>query len=134
MDRTFERVLVVVAVSALAVAVAACTEGGGSEADPGGTPPGSRSEAPETVIPIPEGQSLMDPGRYMAQTQPPITLTTTTPWYGAANVLRHPDWFTAGQARQTVEGWWQALREPRPATFLDELPRYDVAVTVAAQR
>ena len=86
MDRTFERVLVVVVVSALVVAGAACTEGAGPGADPVGTPPGSRSEAPETVIPIPEGQSLMDPGRYLAQTQPPIILTTTTPWYGAANV------------------------------------------------
>jgi hypothetical protein len=86
-DRTFARVLVV-AVSALAVAGAACTEGGGSEADPGGTPSGSRSEDPETVTPIPEGQSLMDPGSYLAQTEPAITLTTTTPWYGAANVPR----------------------------------------------
>ena len=85
--RTFVRVLVVVAVSALAVAGAACTEGGGSDADPG-TPSGSQSESPETVTPIPEGQSLMDPGSYLAQTEPAIILTTTTPWYGAANVPR----------------------------------------------
>ncbi len=45
MDRTFVRALVVVAVSALAVAGAACTEGGDAEPGPGGTPSGSRSEA-----------------------------------------------------------------------------------------
>jgi hypothetical protein len=27
----------------------------------------------------------MDPGSYLAQTQPAITIRTTTPWYGAAN-------------------------------------------------
>ena len=33
----------------------------------------------------------MDPGRYLAQTQPPIILTTTTPWYGAANAAGFVD-------------------------------------------
>ena len=85
-DRTFVRALVV-AVSALVVAGAACTESDG-ESDPGGTQSSSRSSSSETVTPIPEGQSLMDPGSYLAQTEPAITLTTTTPWYGAANVPR----------------------------------------------
>ena len=84
MNQTFVRVLVVIAVSALAVAGAACAGGDGGS-DQGGTPSGSRSSASETITPIPEGQSLMDPGSYLAQTEPAITLTTTTPWYGAAN-------------------------------------------------
>ena len=84
MNQTFVRVLVVIAVSALAVAGAACAGGDGGS-DQGGTPSGSRSSASETVTPIPEGQSLMDPGIYLAQTEPNITLTTISPWYGAAN-------------------------------------------------
>ena len=35
--------------------------------------------------PIPEGQSLMDPGSYLAHVEPNAVITTTTPWYGAAN-------------------------------------------------
>lgn len=93
MDRTFVRVLVVVAVSALAVAGPACTEGGG-ESDQGGAPSSSRSATTETVTPIPEGQSLMDPGSYLAQTDPNIILTTTTPWYEAANL---PGFVVLGQ-------------------------------------
>ena len=93
MDRTFRRVLVVVAAFVLAVAGAACTEGDGV-ADQGGTPSSSRSGTSETVTPIPEGQSLMDPGSYLAQTDPAITLTTTTPWYGAANI---PGFVVLGQ-------------------------------------
>ena len=85
MDRTFVRVRVVVAVCALALVAAACSRDEGVS-DPGGTPSGSPSVASETVTPIPEGQSLMDPGSYLAQTEPNIILTTTTPWYGAANV------------------------------------------------
>lgn len=86
-DRTFVRMRmrVVVAVSALALVGAACS-GDEEVSDPGRAPSSSRSGAPETVTPIPEGQSLMDPGSYLAQTQPAITLTTTTPWYGAANI------------------------------------------------
>ena len=83
-NQTFVRVLVVTAVSVLAVAGAACARGDGT-ADAAGTPSSSRSAESETVTPIPEGQSLMDPGSYVAQTEPNITLTTTTPWYGAAN-------------------------------------------------
>ena len=84
MDQTFLRVRVVVAITALTFAGVACAGGDGA-ADQGGTPSSSRSGASETVTPIPEGQSLMDPGSYLAQTEPAITLTTTTPWYGAAN-------------------------------------------------
>ena len=93
MDRTFVRGRVVVAVSALALVVAACS-GDDGVSDPGGTPSGSPSVASETVTPIPEGQSLMDPGSYLAQTEPNIILTTTTPWYGAANV---PGFVVLGQ-------------------------------------
>jgi hypothetical protein len=82
-DRTFVRVVAIV-VSAFAVVGAACS-GGDGVADLGGAPSGSPSIASETVTPIPEGQSLMDPGSYLAQTEPNIILTTTTPWYGAAN-------------------------------------------------
>lgn len=94
MDRTFARVLIVAA-SALAVAGAACS-GGNAVTAPSGTPSGSEapSSTSEPFTPIPEGQSLMDPGSYMAQTQPNITLTTTTPWYGAANV---PGFVVMGQ-------------------------------------
>ena len=93
MGRTFVRVVVVVVVSALAVVGAACT-GSDGVSDPGGAPSSSRSGASETVTPIPEGQSLMDPGSYLAQTEPNIILTTTTPWYGAANV---PGFVVMGQ-------------------------------------
>ena len=93
MYRTFVRVLAVVAVSALALVGAACS-GDGGVSDPGGTPTGSPSVVSETVTPIPEGQSLMDPGSYFAQTDPAITLSTTTPWYGAANV---PGFVVMGQ-------------------------------------
>lgn len=84
MDRTFARVVAIV-VSAFAGVGVACT-GSDGVADPGGAPSGSPSVASETVTPIPEGQSLMDPGTYVAQTEPNIILTTTTPWYGAANI------------------------------------------------
>jgi len=84
-DRTSVRVPIAVAVTALTIVAAACT-GGDGVLDPGGTPSRSPSSTSETFTPIPEGQSLMDPGSYLAQTQPNIILTTTTPWYGAANI------------------------------------------------
>ena len=85
MDRTSVRVMIAVAVTALTIVAAACA-GGDGVSDPGGTPSRSPSSTAETSTPIPEGQSLMDPGSYLAQTQPNIILTTTTPWYGAANI------------------------------------------------
>lgn len=40
-----------------------------------------RGRVPRRPSPrIPEGQSLMDPGSYLAQTSPAITLTTTSTW------------------------------------------------------
>jgi TRAP-type C4-dicarboxylate transport system substrate-binding protein len=76
----------------LSLLVVACT---GGEGGPDGTgevavpaePAGSGSpDAAEDAVPIPEGQSLMDPGRYLARTSPEAVITTTTPWYGAVNV------------------------------------------------
>jgi hypothetical protein len=90
--RTFERGLAAVAATALLVIGVACS-GGEDAADP--VPrSSSRPRAVETVTPIPEGQSLMDPGSYVAQTNPAITLTTTSTWYGAANV---PGFVVMGQ-------------------------------------
>lgn len=43
-------------------------------------------DAGSDAVPIPEGQSLMDPGSYLARIEPEAVITTTTPWYGAANV------------------------------------------------
>ena len=85
--------VIVVAVTALTGVTAACT-GGDGVSDPSGTPSRSPTSTPETFTPIPEGQSLMDPGSYLAQTQPNIILTTTTPWYGAANI---PGFVVMGQ-------------------------------------
>ncbi len=84
MERTTVRGLAAVAAAAFLIAGAACTGGDGG-ADPVVAPSSPRAGASETVTPIPEGQSLMDPGSYVAQTNPAITLTTTTAWYGAAN-------------------------------------------------
>jgi TRAP-type C4-dicarboxylate transport system substrate-binding protein len=47
---------------------------------------GPTETAGPDAVPIPEGQSLMDPGRYLARTFPEAVVTTTTPWYGSANV------------------------------------------------
>jgi len=62
----------------------------GSDEPPGGqTAEPSAEASPEAgsdAVPIPEGQSLMDPGRYLARVEPAAVITTTTPWYGAANV------------------------------------------------
>ncbi len=46
------------------------------------SPATSPSSAP---APVPEGQSLMDPGSYRVHVEPNAVITTTTPWYGAAN-------------------------------------------------
>ena len=54
-------------------------------------PEASPSDAP---APIPEGQSLMDPGSYVAHLEPSAVITTTTPWYGAANA---PGFVVLGQ-------------------------------------
>ncbi len=91
MDGTFARSRVVV-VTALTLAATSCTASDAGT-DPSDTASAS-SVASETVTPIPEGQSLMDPGRYLAQTNPHIILTTATPWYGAANV---PGFVNMGQ-------------------------------------
>ena len=66
----------------------ACT---GSESTPdpgptGGSSPAGATEAGITAVPIPEGQSLMDPGSYLARVEPSAEITTTTPWYGASNL------------------------------------------------
>jgi TRAP-type C4-dicarboxylate transport system substrate-binding protein len=74
---------------------AACS---GSEEPPEGqTAEPSVAASPDvgsTAVPIPEGQSLMDPGTYLARVEPAAEITTTTPWYGAANV---PGFVTFGQ-------------------------------------
>src|SRR5262245_3372348 len=76
-----------------ALVVVACT---GSEGPAGGDQPVEASatgpaEDANDAVPIPEGQSLMDPGRYLARTSPEAVITTTTPWYGAANVSGFAD-------------------------------------------
>ena len=48
--------------------------------------PRADPDAGSAAVPIPEGQSLMDPGTYLARIEPSAEITTTTPWYGAANV------------------------------------------------
>jgi TRAP-type C4-dicarboxylate transport system substrate-binding protein len=75
--------------SVVSLLVAACTGTGNRPDDaddvieePAATGP---TEAADDAVPIPEGQSLMDPGRYLARTFPEAVITTTTPWYGAAN-------------------------------------------------
>lgn len=54
------------------------TSGDGETSSPVASP----ATAP---APVPEGQSLMDPGSYVAHVEPNAVITTTTPWYGAAN-------------------------------------------------
>lgn len=73
--------------------VAACgrnqpsTSGNGDASSPEPSSPGA-------PVPVPEGQSLMDPGSYVAHVEPNAMITTTTPWYGAAN---GPGFVTFGQ-------------------------------------
>ncbi len=79
----------------VAMLSAACS---GSEEPPEGeTAEPSVAASPDagsTAVPIPEGQSLMDPGSYLARIEPAAEITTATPWYGAANV---PGFVTFGQ-------------------------------------
>lgn len=68
----------------IAMLLAGCA-GGGPSTDPAGetsAPGTSPSVAP---APVPEGQSLMDPGSYVANVEPNAVITTTSSWYGAAN-------------------------------------------------
>src|SRR5262245_4763539 len=80
--------LVIAMLAVVSLLAGACT---GSEASPEKAddvvePAASGPTGADEAIPIPEGQSLMDPGRYLARTFPEALITTTTPWYGAANV------------------------------------------------
>jgi hypothetical protein len=52
---------------------------------PAGEPSSPATSPSSAPVPIPEGQSLMDPGSYVAHVEPNAVITTTTPWYGAAN-------------------------------------------------
>lgn len=63
--------------------LAACAGNQPSTSPAGETP--SLEASPTASAPIPEGQSLMDPGSYLAHVEPNAVITTTTPWYGAAN-------------------------------------------------
>ena len=66
------------------VLLAACAGNQPSTSPEGAT---TSPEASPSIasLPIPEGQSLMDPGSYLAHVEPNAVITTTTPWYGAAN-------------------------------------------------
>ncbi|MEX0985292.1 MAG: hypothetical protein WD096_09635 [Actinomycetota bacterium] len=82
MGRTLVRMLAIVAIG---LSGSGCTGNGGTT-DAVAEPSSPQPSPTEEAAPIPEGQSLMDPGTYAAETEPGITLTTTSPWYGAANV------------------------------------------------
>lgn len=93
--------VVVIAVAALIAT--ACSDGGSGDgtAGVGGEPTGASAspsaETPSEPVPIPEGQSSMAPGTYLARTEPAIELTTTTPWFGAANT---PGFVVFGQLNE----------------------------------
>ena len=77
------------AMCAVAMTLSAACTGGDSPPDPGpidGSSPAGVTEAGSTAVPIPEGQSLMDPGSYLARVEPAAQITTASPWYGATNV------------------------------------------------
>jgi TRAP-type C4-dicarboxylate transport system substrate-binding protein len=105
----------------------------GSEEPPEGqTPEPSVTASPDAgsaVVPIPEGQSLMDPGRYLARVEPAAVITTTTPWYGASNV---PGFVNFGQldefpyAELNLMNLQQVVADPNsPGDPIETMPAPD---------
>lgn len=82
MERRTSRIVTIGA--ALLLLLSACA---GNEPPTSGNGDPSSPEPTSSVepLPVPEGQSLMDPGSYRAHVEPNAIFTTTTPWYGAAN-------------------------------------------------
>ena len=74
----------IVRIGVVLMLLAACA-GNQPSSSPDAETPSPEASPSVAPAPIPEGQSLMDPGRYVAHVEPNAVITTTTPWYGAAN-------------------------------------------------
>jgi TRAP-type C4-dicarboxylate transport system substrate-binding protein len=119
-------------VMSVVVAMLSVACSGSDEPPRGQTAEPSAEASPQAgsdAVPIPEGQSLMDPGSYLARVEPAAVITTTTPWYGAANV---PGFVDFGQLDEFpyAELYFMNLQEvvadpSNPGVPLDTIPAPD---------